>query len=250
MNWNCNFSYKHYFEVLDYAKKKYQIGPIRKISKFKDKGRFILLRHDIDFSLEYALELAKAEVNHGLKSTYFVLLHSPFYNALSKNGISSIRKISKLGHEIGLHYDTSFFPFSEKAQVQQLRFEAKILSKIVGKEVSSIAQHNVTISPRVNKKILKDFKDIRLSSDFNSVTYLSDSLQNWRNGCMCNHVGKVDKLQILTHPIWWSKQNKTVNIRLNEFKRDQIKNFNDDFNYIKKLQCTYLKKLHNKRKTK
>ena len=246
MNWKCNFSFKHYFEVLDYAKKTYHIGPIKQISSFKNKNRFILLRHDIDFSLDFALKLAEAEAKHGLKSTYFVLLHSPFYNAISKSNLSSIIKISKLGHEIGLHYDTSFFSSSGKSITKQLRFEIDILSKIIGTKVTSIAQHNVTISPKVGNKTLNKFKDIRLSKQFKPATYLSDSTHNWRDGCMCKYVGQVNKIQILTHPIWWSVKHRTLNTILNEFERNQKRNFMNELNDHKRLQRIYLKKLNYK----
>lgn len=43
----------------------------------------LLIRHDIDVSLYDALELAKTEAEFNIKSTYFIWVKSPFYNALS-----------------------------------------------------------------------------------------------------------------------------------------------------------------------
>ena len=67
MKFNCDFSYRHYLEVLNYAKKTYKIGPIRDYNSLKKNKKFILLRHDVDFSLIHALELAKIEAKKRTK---------------------------------------------------------------------------------------------------------------------------------------------------------------------------------------
>jgi len=204
----CNFSYKHYFDVLEYAKTKYTIGTVKEFRKLKKRKKFIILRHDIDYSLEYALKLAEEEKTHGLKSTYFVMLHNSLYNALSEESISIIKKISCLGHDIGLHYDTIFLPKSRSDALRTIKKEAAILEDVCGKEIISVAQHNPTINPKLKYDITINFLDARSPEITNICRYLSDSIQNWRDGCMCNHIDKEDKLQILTHPIWWSNQHK------------------------------------------
>ena len=53
----------------------------------KIKNKFnIILRHDIDFDVDYALKMAKMENKLNIKSTYFFfLLKSNFYNILNPN---------------------------------------------------------------------------------------------------------------------------------------------------------------------
>ena len=63
------------------------------------------MRHDIDFSLKKALEFAEVEQEQKIRSTYFVLLTTDMYNAMSKEAGQKIRAIMKMGHEIGLHFD-------------------------------------------------------------------------------------------------------------------------------------------------
>ena len=46
----------------------------------------LLLRHDVDIELKYALEIAKIEKACNVHSTFFVLVTSDFYNALSEGG--------------------------------------------------------------------------------------------------------------------------------------------------------------------
>ena len=35
--------------------------------------------------------------------------------------------------------------------------------------------------------------------------YLSDSGQFWREGCLCQNLNKYERLQVLIHPMWWSR---------------------------------------------
>ena len=44
----------------------------------------MISRHDIDYSIEKAVELAALEAEENVKSTYFVLLSSEFYNLAAK----------------------------------------------------------------------------------------------------------------------------------------------------------------------
>lgn len=241
MLWKCNFSYKHYFEVLDYAKKEYVIGTIREFKKLRKKKKFIILRHDIDYSLEHALKMAEEENNHGLKSTYFIMLHNPLYNALTENSISAIKKISHLGHEIGLHYDTIFLPRTRNEALRDIKKEVTILEDICGKRVTSVAQHNPTINPKLKDDIITHFLDARSTEITDTCRYISDSIQNWRSGCMCNHIDKENKIQILTHPIWWSNKHKLRDHILDELIKKENNRIGAIIESYRQIYVEYLK---------
>ena len=167
----CNFSLKHYIEtLLKYKEAGYLFG--------KD----ILLRHDVDLSLDAALELAKQEYKHDIKATYYIMLHSSLYNAQSPEGMKQVREIHRLGHKIGLHVDTRY----------QLTNDRESLSLIVGEEIIDWRRHLVNITPELEPEPRpKDYK------------YISDSGMNWREGCFCQHIGEYPKMEILIHPEWW-----------------------------------------------
>jgi len=242
MDFNCNFSLKHYFEVLDHAKKSYAIGPIKELHKLQKKNQFLIMRHDVDFSIDQALEMAKLESEHNICSTYFILLHSPYYNALSEQNIKKIRKFLELGHEIGLHYDTILTENNNQI-LKMVNNEANLLSNMIGEEIISIAPHNVSmVIKKIDHKNIK-FIDATNPKILNSVKYISDSVQNWRDGCMCNHIDRKKKLIILTHPIWWQKYHNSRNSILQKFEESQIKTINELLKETKKLQEIYLKKL-------
>ena len=59
------------------------------------------LRHDVDHDLDYALDMAAAESDRGVRATYF-LLHTAEYFKDPRFDIK-VRQLSAYGHEIGLH---------------------------------------------------------------------------------------------------------------------------------------------------
>jgi len=244
LKWKCNFSYKHYFEVLSYAKKNYTLGTIGEFSKLKRKNKFILLRHDVDFSLDHALVLAKEEAKRSIFSTYFILLNDTLYNAFSDEGIEKIQMISRLGHEIGLHYNTNIFNKIKSSSISQIILESKMLSNIIGKKIISVAQHNPTITQKIKTKINSQFIDARNEMIAKTTTFLSDSLQNWRNGCMCRHVDKIDRMQISTHPIWWSKNPTSVKKTMITMENFQLNKIHEKFVIMKEKQNEYRKKIN------
>jgi hypothetical protein len=236
MKFDCDYSYRHYLEVLNFLKNTHEIGPIGEIQSLQKNEKFVLLRHDVDFSLKSALNFAKVEAKKHFFSTYFVLLHSPYYNALSPENISRIKQISELGHEIGLHYDLGLF---SDERIKIIKHELEILKNICSKEIKSIAPHNVATSSK-ERIFLKNTNDAYNMRNKNNMEYISDSVQNWRKQCMCNHVSK-NKIQILTHPLWWNKRSLDRNEIYEKFENENKIEVNQEIIKLKKYHKLYFK---------
>jgi len=180
-----SFSLAHHLETLNLFKDSgYHIGPVSDYFNKKIYDKHILLRHDIDLSLDYALDMALLEKDNDIQSTYYILLHSDLYNAASPEGIERIRAIKAAGHDIGLHIDTRHF-------LGPIEFE--ILAQIAQCNITSWCRHLVNVTPTL---------DIAYDASTIPYKYVSDSAMRYREGCFCNHVNKHDKLQILRHPEW------------------------------------------------
>ena len=187
---NCGFTLNHYKEIIELAKDEgYTITPT--IGYLDELKKPLLLRHDIDFSIEMAYEMANFEYDLGICSSYYVMLHSPTYNALAPDSIEMIRQMYKMGHEIGLHYDSRY----------SMSFETDILSRINMKAIYSYTQHAPGLTKKEEYQTLVDPNDLDLK-------YISDSGRNWREGCVCQHIGKDKKLHVLIHPVWWITESK------------------------------------------
>ncbi len=66
--------------------------------------RCIYLRHDVDVSIEMAVELAQINASLGIRGTFFLLLRSPYYNLLSHRTMRRVGEICNLGQHLGFHY--------------------------------------------------------------------------------------------------------------------------------------------------
>lgn len=76
---------------------------------FQKDRKEILWRHDVEFSPDVALKMARIESELGVTTTYFFQLHSEFYNILERYFSDMLLKIKSLGHHIGLHFDSHYY---------------------------------------------------------------------------------------------------------------------------------------------
>lgn len=61
----------------------------------------VALRHDVDYSIDVALEMAGIEHALGTRATYYVLHTAPYWD--DPNLVEKCLRIQDMGHEIGLH---------------------------------------------------------------------------------------------------------------------------------------------------
>src|SRR5438105_3391311 len=96
----CSFDLDHYAELLEAAR----AGGFR-WARFDHPPaeHDLFLRHDVDLSLEGALDMARIEHDLDVHATYFLMTESVFYNLQSKAGERTIRQLRNWGHAIGLH---------------------------------------------------------------------------------------------------------------------------------------------------
>jgi hypothetical protein len=214
----CNFTHNHYEEVFNQAKKLgFSFHTMHDFLKENPKNNFIILRHDVDLSLKHALKTSELENSLGLKSTYFVRVNDKLDPFSPKNS-EMLRKIASLGHEIGLHYDSdviSLPDFKNHLLDKKRKLENAAGSKIYGAALHKVKSINGKKQIEKLNFVEEFLKDLDLEYDAYSnafvknVKYISDSGRQWKEGCMCNHIGKRN-LCILTHPIWWSSSTTSL----------------------------------------
>ncbi len=196
----CDFSVAHYIHTLKNYLKSHNF------SSYSDcSDNDVILRHDIDFSLEDALRIAEVENKLGIKSTFFVLLHSELYNPLGYISSKIVSKIFKLGHNIGLHYDEIFFEQTNTDLSEGIEKELRLLEQHFDTTIEAVVRHNPSIrGDKVPIKLPNGIIDA-MSEEFRiKRKFLSDSVQYWREGCFCQHQTNFTKFQILTHPALWT----------------------------------------------
>ena len=218
-----DFTLDHYKEIIVEIKKNHDVISFEE-ADLNSKSACIL-RHDIDFSVQNSVKMAELENASGVRSTFFVHIHSEFYNALEKTSVEGINEIIRLGHDIGIHFDVHHHNISTKNElVEKLSFEKSVFSNYFDKKVNSFSFHNT------NKWILdqKDdeyagLKNVYSSFFLNNFSYCSDSNGYWHFDRIIDHVrkNKGNNLQLLTHPLWWGTDV--------ESPRDKIRNYLENY---------------------
>jgi hypothetical protein len=140
----------------------------KKINKFKPLYQYknfndILLRHDVDHSIDFAFILSSLEKKINIRSTYFFLHNVNYF--YHDDFFEKVRAIQENGHEIGLHLDLLSDWFKNK---------------------------NFNIEENL-KKILSKFKSEKInirgiSSHGNKVCYEKKFINSWLfNECKYNN---------------------------------------------------------------
>ena len=239
---NCDFSFNHYRRILELIKEK---GYTSTFFDEEIDGKQIIIRHDVDLDLDAALEISKIESELGIKATYFIWLGAPFYNIFENRYKNVIKEIIEGGHEIGVHYDeTSHKCTSKDELIEYIDKESKILKTYFNIDVKTVSFHRP--SQYILKSDINCGKYINTYSKkfINNFVYLSDSRGQWRNGCICNLLDKEnpEKIQFLTHPIWWKNKSLTNQERLRNFLQYKLEKMNEDIsNNITIYNKKYLK---------
>jgi hypothetical protein len=185
---SCVFDLAHYRELLEAAK----AGGYRfAMFEAEPEAGDVLLRHDVDLSLEAALELARLEQAAGARATYFLMKESVFYNLDSELGRETLRELRSLGHAVGLH---GVYPRASHDD----RFDAVL------------AWHNP--DPEYVHEPVSGFVNVMQPPWFTKGKYRSDSNQHWREGCPHEELraGTFEWLQLLTHPEIWVYEGGTM----------------------------------------
>jgi hypothetical protein len=64
------------------------------------------------------------------------------------------------------------------------------------------AEHSDNITPDLPSEFTSRYIEARDPKIHEYLKYISDSGRNWRQECMCHHIGVDDKMQILVHSEW------------------------------------------------
>ena len=184
----CDFSLSHYRALLQAAKAgSYRWAGFEREPEPGD----LILRHDVDLSLDGALAVAEVEAAEGAWSTWFLMTRSNFYNLDSAEGERAIARLRALGHRVAHH-----------AVWPQIDLDDRF-DKVV-------AWHNP--DPEYMQAPVDGAVNVMQPPFFDPEHYRSDSNQHWRHGCPHDELaaGSFGWLQLLTHPEIWAFDGATM----------------------------------------
>jgi peptidoglycan/xylan/chitin deacetylase (PgdA/CDA1 family) len=177
----------------------------------------VVLRHDVDLSIDRAVEMARIEAEMGIESTYFVLLTSSLYNPFEADCRDAINEIASLGHDVALHFSTHLYWTDDDSPTasaieRHVRQERAILETIVP-IADAVSFHRPP--SWVLDRSFDGFESAYAPTFFSEIGYVADSTQRWRE-----EPPQMDELpetmQLLTHPGLWAEADADFEGRLEE----------------------------------
>lgn len=213
-----DFTLINYKKLLSLALKNYSFSFFKDVNLYRDNT--IILRHDVEFSVPIALEMAKIESQLGIQSSYFVQLHGDFYNALETNTFNQLKEIESLGHRIELHFDAHFWQITEEEELEQfLLIDKETFANYFKIEPQVFSFHNnnsFTLS--CSKDTYAGMINVYAEKYKKEIGYCADSTGYWRYEILEDRLkeAKDSVLQLLIHDGMW--QEKVLPPRRRVFK--------------------------------
>lgn len=200
-------------------------------SNYNDWRRSVIIAHNVDFSLDYALKMAEIEHSENVRSMWFLNIRSDFYNLGTKSGQAAVNQLLKLKHKIGLHFDASAYygltynrgAFYNSSEVYEKLIDAvidecNVLSSFMGGGIRTFSLHNAT------RELIK--MDLKVPGVFNAsgkdflkkVKYVTDNNRRWRDPILeYVRTEKFEKLHIMMHPFWYREKSENISKSLVKF---------------------------------
>jgi len=177
----CSFDLAHYRELLGAA-----VAGGYRFAFFDAPPRAgeILLRHDVDLSLDAALAMAELESELEAPATYLLMTRSEFYNLSAPSAQQAIDRLRRLGPRVGLH---AVYPQAEP----EPRLD------------TVLAWHSP--DPDYMTARVAGFVNAMQPGYFDPEHYRSDSNQRWRHGCPHEPLARGE-FEWLSGGLMWSDE--------------------------------------------
>lgn len=204
----ADFTEAAYRDALKLARRNYRFV------RFPEAGDVgtMLWRHDLDYSIHRSRRLAEIEVDEGVVATYFLFPRSPYYNILASPIADQVSRILTLGHDLGLHFDPAFYDESVQANglIGAIEMERDIVARQFGHLPSAISFHNFGIldPAKFSDDIVAGMVNAYGTTLRANYSYVSDSNGVWLHRRLKTVLeeAKEERLQVLTHPEWWTPE--------------------------------------------
>ena len=203
---------------------------IRLLTRFREQGyKFynydnyknessIVLRHDIDFSLDSALKVAKWNKEEGVSGTFFFMMTGFSYNLLEKNSKEIVQEIVNYNQNISIHFDPTAYINADL--VQGFLSEKIVFEKIFDTKIKIFSVHRPGPFLNSPNQSIQDCKSTYADEFTKKMKYFSDSGgEGFKYGHPCDseEFAKHKNIQLLLHPIWWTEKGNTPTEKLNSW---------------------------------
>jgi hypothetical protein len=205
------------FSYLEYSHLIRNVADSGRHMDFREVNRetpsFIVLRHDVEFSIDRAMRMAQLEWMLGINSSYFFQMRNDAYNLFSPRNIGIVRAMKQMGHSIGLHAHLGMLENYDELANDLVR-DIEIMERMLKLPIDRYSYHRpskAVLSLKIKiDGLINAYDDLffeHRDGDLEkvSIKYLADSRHQWRYGypekqTIANH----PKIQLLIHPDEWT----------------------------------------------
>lgn len=194
-------------------------------SPLPSKKRALILRHDIDFDIEYADKISRIEDEIGVKSIFFFLMHSKSYNLLENKNYLLVKSMMDRGHQVSIHFDPTLYDDIEKGFDK----ERKLFETVFDTEVKYTSIHRPSEYFINNPNKICGVSHTYQPTYFKNIKYFSDSQGEFKYGHPheSKEFSEKQTMQLLTHPIWWVTKSKDPISKLEEFLDYRVNSYKE-----------------------
>lgn len=178
-------------------------------------ARTILLRHDVDYSLEMAVQIAETNADLGVRATFFLLLRSQVYNLCSDVSLRLAERIDGLGQRLALHTPLPA-RFADRPFVEQrLRRDFEFVKVDLPRMRPVASWHNPSAEGIDSYLALREVGGLvnAYSTAFcRDIPYYADSNLRHSVHDLMRLVGEEGPLamQLVLHPLYWVAGGSTM----------------------------------------
>lgn len=178
--------------------------------RYIENRKEILWRHDVEFSPDIALKMARIEYDLGVTSTYFFQIHSEFYNIFEKHFSNILYETKSLGHHIGLHFDPHYYNVkTENELIYYINQDKRFFEQVFNLKLETFSFHNTTpFLLKFEKKQYCEMTNVYSDHYKARYAYCADSTGYWRYEILEDVLKneKIKHLQVLIHDAMWSEE--------------------------------------------
>jgi hypothetical protein len=211
-----NFSFNEYTAIVNRIQYSIPIKSFDSVYKHSNSS-YCVIRHDVEFSIERALELAYIEKSLDISSTYVFQICNNNYNPFSHKNRDLIHEIYNLGHDIGVHVHLGNFDDKEMSIQNYIIKQSQLLSIALDLPINKFSIHRPRqehIQDVVRIPGLINMNDTMFFTYTNSfsvydlpVLYLADSNHAWKYGHPLEiDFNRISKMQLNCHPFSWTEK--------------------------------------------
>lgn len=191
-----------------------------------DPTRCVVLRHDVDFSLADAAQMAAIERDLNVSATYFILLTSIFYSPISPQTKAHVDAILASGGRLGLHFDPSIYDDYEAG----FESERRIFEETFGEKLEMVSLHRPRDFLDDNNRRLPGVRHTYEDEFFKELKYFADSGGSFAYGhpLDSDEFQQGKSLHINLHPIWWMREGTGPSDKMRSWERSHFEAVNDE----------------------